>query len=84
MQLQSLVDALKTRLLKCDILHADETALQVLKHRKDKAGSHRVYLWVYAGTRYDDLKAVAHVLTEGCSGEHCRAFLEGEGTGRAR
>ena len=74
-QLQPLVDALKAELMKCDILHADETALQVLKHRKDKAGSHRAYLWVYASTRYDDLKAVVYDLTESRSGQHCRTFL---------
>lgn len=78
-QLQPLVDALKAELMKCDILHTDETTIQVLKHRKDKAGSHRAYLWVYASTRYDDLKAVVYDLTESRSGEHCRAFLEWQG-----
>lgn len=78
-QLQPLVDALKAELMRCDILHTDETAIQVLKHRKDKAGSHRAYLWVYANTRYDDLKAVVYDLTESRSGEHCRAFLKWQG-----
>ena len=74
-QLRPLVDALKPELMRYDALHADETALQELKPRKDKASSHRAYLWVYASARYDDLKAVIYDLTVGHSGQYSRTFL---------
>lgn len=90
-QLQPLVDALKAALLKSSILHADETGVQMLTHRKDgtgdkagngkgrnyrdRAGAHRAYLWVYASTRHDTLKAVVYDFTDSRAGEHCRRFL---------
>lgn len=74
-QLQPLVDALKASLLGRDILHADETGLQMLDHRQKKVKAHRSYLWVYATPGDDGLKAVVYDFTDSRAGEHCRRFL---------
>ena len=50
-QLQPLVDALTTELLKHDVLHADETPVAMLKPGNGK--THRAYLWSYCTTRYN-------------------------------
>ncbi len=45
-QLQPLVDALKSEVLKFSVLHADETPVAMLTPGKGK--THRAYLWTYA------------------------------------
>ena len=44
-QLQPLVDALRTEVLAATVLHADETPVQMLKPGAGK--THRAYLWAY-------------------------------------
>lgn len=72
-QLQPLVDALKTEILRHSVLHADETPVEMLKPGNKK--THRAYLWAYAPGAFEDLKAVVYDFCESRAGEHARAFL---------
>ena len=73
-QLQPLVDALKSGMLEHAVLHADETPVAMLKPGNKK--THRAYLWAYAPGAFEDLKAVVYHFCETRAGENCRAFLE--------
>ncbi|MDP4772926.1 MAG: IS66 family transposase [Limnohabitans sp.] len=72
-QLQPLVDALKSCMLKSAVLHADETPVAMLKPGNKK--THRAYLWAYAPGTFEDLKAVVYDFCETRAGEHARKFL---------
>ena len=72
-QLQPLVDALKTEILHYSVLHANETPVEMLKPGNKK--THRAYLWAYAPGAFEDLKAVVFDFCESRAGEHARAFL---------
>ena len=72
-QLQPLVDALKSAMLQSGVVHADETPLAMLKPGNKK--THRAYLWAYAPSTFGDLKAVVYDFCESRAGEHARAFL---------
>src|SRR5690606_18979516 len=72
-QLQPLVDALREHVLARTVLHADETPVQMLKPGSGK--THRAYLWAYAPTVFDTLRAVIYDFTPSRAGEHARAFL---------
>jgi transposase len=72
-QLQPLVDALKTEILRHAVLHADETPVQMLKPGNKK--THRAYLWAYAPGAFENLKAVVFDFCESRAGEHARTFL---------
>jgi transposase len=72
-QLQPLVDALKTKILSHSVLHADETPVEMLKPGNKK--THRAYLWAYAPGAFEDLKAVVYDFCESRAGEHARTFL---------
>ena len=72
-RLQPLVDALKDEMLKSAVLHADETPVQMLQ--PGKGSTHRAYLWAYASTTFDDMKAVVYDFCESRAGEHARKFL---------
>ena len=72
-QLQPLVDALKTEILRHAVLHADETPVQMLKPGNKK--THRAYLWAYAPGAFENLKAVVYDFCESRAGEHARTFL---------
>ena len=72
-QLQPLVDALKTAMLQSGVVHADETPVAMLKPGNKK--THRAYLWAYAPGAFEDLKAVVYDFCESRAGEHARAFL---------
>ena len=48
-RLQPLVEALKTKLLQCQVLHADETPVAMLAPGKGKTD--RAYLWAYTAAR---------------------------------
>lgn len=71
--LQPLVDALRTQLLTEDVIHADETPVQMLAPGQKK--THRAYVWAYASTVYSPLQAVIYDFSPGRAGEHARAFL---------
>lgn len=72
--LQPLADALREVILAQPVLHADETPIQVLRPETGTK-PHRAYLWAYAPSAFDTLKAVVYDFTPGRSGEHARAFL---------
>jgi transposase len=72
-QLQPLVDALKSEVLRHRVLHADETPVEMLQPGNKK--THRAYLWAYAPGAFEDLKAVVFDFCESRAGEHARAFL---------
>ena len=72
-QLQPLVDALKTEILRHSVLHADETPVEMLKPGNKK--THRAYLWAYAPGAFEGLKAVVYDFCETRAGEHARTFL---------
>ena len=72
-QLQPLVDALKTEILSHSVMHADETPVEMLKPGNKK--THRAYLWAYAPGVFEDLKAVVYDFCESRAGEHARTFL---------
>jgi transposase len=73
LRLQPLVDALHQEILDQEVLHADETPVQMLSPGKKK--THRAYLWAYAPPRFADLQAVVYDFTAGRAGEHARQFL---------
>jgi transposase len=73
-QLQPLVDALREVVLGHNVVHADETPVQMLTPGAKK--SHRAYVWAYATSPFADVKAVAYDFSPSRSGEHARAFLQ--------
>jgi transposase len=74
-QLQPLVDALRSALLARAVLHADETPVAMLVPGKGK--THRAYIWSYSSTAFDTLRAVVYDFAESRAGAHAQAFLEG-------
>jgi transposase len=72
-QLQPLVDALAAELLKHGVLHADETPVAMLKPGLKK--THRAYIWSYATTSFNPVKAVVYDFTDSRGGKHARRFL---------
>jgi transposase len=72
-QLQPLVDALKTALLARPVLHADETPVPVLDPGAGK--TYRATLWSYASTAFDGLRGVVFDLAETRGAEHPKTFL---------
>jgi transposase len=72
-RLQPLVDALRAAMLKCGVLHADETPVSMLVPGAGK--THRAYLWTYGTTQFDAMKAVVYDFAEGRAGRHAKDFL---------
>lgn len=73
-QLQPLVDALREVVLGHNVVHADETPVQVLMPGAKK--THRAYVWAYAITASADIRAVVYDFSPSRSGEYARAFLQ--------
>ena len=73
-QLQPLVDALREVVLGHNVVHADETPVQVLMPGAKK--THRAYVWAYASSAFADIKAVVYDFTPSRAGEHARRFLQ--------
>ncbi|CAE6812162.1 IS66 family transposase ISBcen19 [Paraburkholderia aspalathi] len=67
-RLQPLVDALRDVLLQHDVLHADETPVQMLVPGKGK--TQRAYVWAYATTQFADVRAVVYDFADSRAGEH--------------
>ena len=67
-------DALKEHILRCSVLHADETPVAMLQ--SGKGSTHRAYPWAYAPGAFEDIKAVVYDFCEFRAGEHARRFLE--------
>jgi transposase len=72
-RLQPLVDALKTEILRRQVLHADETPGAMFKPGDGK--THRAYLWAYAPGAFENTRPVVYDFCESRSGEHARRFL---------
>jgi len=73
-QLQPLVDALREAVLAQDVVHADETPVQMLAPGEKK--THRAYVWAYCTTPFSALKAVVYYFSPSRAGEHARNFLD--------
>lgn len=73
-QLQPLVDALREAVLAQDVVHADETPVQMLAPGEKK--THRAYVWAYCTTPFSALKAVVYDFSPSRAGEHARNFLD--------
>ncbi len=74
--LEPLYNALRNLLLERDILHADETTLQVL-HELGKIAQSKSYMWLYRTGRDDKMSIVLFDYQPDRSAERARAFLDG-------
>ena len=72
--LQPLVDALHEVVLNHDLVHVDETPVQMIAPGSKK--THRAYVWAYATISAADIQAVVYDFSPGRSGEYARNFLE--------
>lgn len=73
--LKPLYRAMHRELLKKDILHADETVLEVLREPGREATA-QSYMWLYSTGR-DDTPIVLYEYTQGRSGDYAKDFLKG-------
>lgn len=69
-------DSMKKELLRREVLHADETPVQVLKETGKTAAS-KSYMWVYRTGNDGLAPIVLYEYQPGRSGEYPRKFLEG-------
>ena len=74
--LKPVYDVLHEQLVKRDLLHADETELQVLREPDRKAQS-KSYMWLYRTSGDADHPIVLYEYQAGRSGDYPKAFLEG-------
>jgi hypothetical protein len=72
-ELQPLVDALRSELLTHTVLHADETPVAMLAPGKKQ--THRAYVWAYAATRFAPVQGVVYDFRPTRSGKEVRDFL---------
>ena len=73
-QLQPLVDALRDVVLEQQVIHADETPVQMLMPGTKK--THRSYVWAYATSQFCKTAAVVYDFSPSRAGEHARNFLQ--------
>jgi transposase len=84
--LAPLVQALKVLLLRCRVLHADESLITILMRRASgknqktpqtqSAGKQRGYIWAYASGQGEPIKAVVYEVKPSRVGTHVREFLQ--------
>ncbi len=74
--LEPIWDLMKVLLLEEDILHADETTLQVL-HELDRKAQTKSYMWLYRTGRYARQQLVLYEYQQTRSAEHPEDFLLG-------
>lgn len=74
-QLQPLVDALRDIALGEQVIHADETAMQMLMPGSKKA--HHSYVCAYAISQFCETTAVVYDFSPCRTGEYARNFLQG-------
>ena len=72
-QLQPLVDAMRSELMRQPVLHADETPVAMLDLGAGK--THRAYLWTYCSTTWSADKLVVFDFAEGRAGRYPAQFL---------
>lgn len=70
-----LIDRMKLHLLTNDIVHCDETSLQVL-HHQDGSTNKNSYMWVYCSGMYDKPIRL-YVYEPDRSGDHAKDYLSG-------
>jgi len=75
LQLEIIFNKMKDDLLDKDIIHADETTVQVLKE-SGKRASQKSYMWTYVSSNYDD-NIVLYEYTSNRAGKNAKAFLQG-------
>jgi len=73
--LAPIYEAMHQELIKKDILHADETVLEVLCEPGREASTHS-YMWLYRTGR-EDIPIVLYEYTQGRSGDYAKTFLSG-------
>ncbi len=71
--LEVIFNKMKTDLLSTDIIHADETTLQVLKE-SGKPATSKSYMWTYVSNRYDN-DIVLYEYQDNRSGKNAKEFL---------
>lgn len=74
-QLQPLVDALRDVVIGQQVVHADETPVQMLAPGSKK--THRSYVWAYTTSQFCETAAVVYDFSPSRAGEHARNFLQG-------
>lgn len=74
-RLEPLYEQMRQSLLKEEILHADETVVQVLKEPGRSPGRES-FMWLYRTGRYTETPAVLYEYQETRSSAHPRKFLE--------
>lgn len=73
--LKPLAAEMKQSLLSEELLHADETTLEVL-HEPGRAATMKSYMWVYRTSHYNKHPVILYEYTEGRSGDFAKAFLK--------
>ena len=74
LQLELIFNKMRDDLLDKDIIHADETTLQVLKESGKKASS-KSYMWTYVSSNYDEPIAL-YEYTSNRAGKNAKVFLQ--------
>ena len=74
--LEPMWDLMRVLLLEENILHADETTLQVLRE-KDRKAQTKSYMWMYRTGRYASQQMVYYEYQETRKAEHAENFLMG-------
>ena len=74
--LKPLVSHLHKKLLERDIVHCDETVVQVLKE-KDKAPQTKSYMWLYRTGNDEKLSIILYDYQPSRNGDHAVEFLKG-------
>ena len=69
-------EELHRQLVKCEVLHADETTLQVL-HEPGKKAQTKSYMWLYRTGRDDEPPIVLYEYQPSRKAEHAAKFLDG-------
>ena len=73
--LKPVYERMKAELLKQDVLHADETTLQVL-HEPGKKAQSKSYMWLYRTGRDAPQQLVLYEYQQSRGGEHPKTFLK--------
>ena len=73
--LKPLMQEMKKELLGKELLHADETTLEVL-HEPNRPSTSKSYMWVYRTSACAKHPVVLYDYQEGRSGKHAKAFLK--------
>lgn len=74
LQLEIIFNKMKDDLSHKDIIHADETTVQVLKESGKKVSS-KSYMWTYVSSNYDD-NIVLYEYTANRAGKNAETFLQ--------